>query len=58
MVKNPVIKWGAIFFALFFIYTATADASVVGSNFASAGVDLIQRVLQFITALLDGASSA
>lgn len=46
-----------MFFALFFIYTATGDASAVGSDFGSAGVDLIQRILQFVTAVLEGASS-
>lgn len=54
---NSVIKYGALFFALYFIYTATADASAVGSSFASAGIELIDRILQFVTALLDGASS-
>lgn len=55
--NSPVIKWGALLFLLFFIFTAPASASGSAEGFSTAAVDFLDRVLQFVGGLLDGASS-
>ncbi len=55
--NNSFVKWGAVFFLLFFIFTAPSEASGVASGFGDAAVNLLDRLGQFLTGLLDGASS-
>lgn len=55
--NNKFLKYAALFFMLFFIYTAPTEASGAASQFGDAAVVFLNRFGQFLTGLLDGASS-
>ena len=55
--RNPFLAWAAIFFVLFFIFTAPGSASGAAEGFGDAAVNLLDRLAIFLNGLLEGASS-
>ncbi len=56
--KNPFLTWGAIFFVLFFIFTAPGTASGAAEGFGDAAIDLLDRLANFVSGLLDGVTGS